>query len=60
MPQGALPKALFWDTHDPYDYLRLDAHESHDYAIFGGEDVKTGQEGDTKEVFGTRPLSDRP
>ena len=52
IPKGELPEALFWDTHDPYDYLRVDAHESHDYAIFGGEDVKTGQEGDTREVFG--------
>lgn len=51
LPAGALPEALFWDTHDPYDYLRIDSRADHEYAIFGGDDVKTGQEKDTKEVF---------
>ena len=43
IPTGALPIALFWDTQDPYHYLRVDRHEGFDYAIFGGEDHKTGQ-----------------
>jgi glycine/D-amino acid oxidase-like deaminating enzyme/nitrite reductase/ring-hydroxylating ferredoxin subunit len=51
LPKDTLPEALFWDTSDPYEYLRVDRHEDHDYAIFGGEDVKTGQEKDTREVF---------
>ena len=51
LPKGAVPQALFWDTADPYQYVRIDHREDHDYAIFGGEDVKTGQEGDTREVF---------
>lgn len=51
LPAGALPEALFWDTHDPYDYLRIDARADHDYAIFGGDDVKTGQEKDENDVF---------
>jgi glycine/D-amino acid oxidase-like deaminating enzyme/nitrite reductase/ring-hydroxylating ferredoxin subunit len=50
-PRGALPEALFWDTGDPYYYLRVDRHEDHDYAIFGGEDCKTGQEKDTTGNF---------
>lgn len=48
---GTVPEALFWDTADPYEYLRIDNREDHQYAIFGGEDVKTGQEKDTEEVF---------
>lgn len=43
VPKGALPLAMFWDTKNPYDYLRVDRHEDSDYIIFGGEDHKTGQ-----------------
>ena len=51
LPAGTLPAALFWDTGDPYDYLRVDSHPDHDYAVFGGEDCKTGQEENPHEVF---------
>jgi glycine/D-amino acid oxidase-like deaminating enzyme len=40
--KGVIPDALFWDTASPYHYLRLDRHRDYDYAIFGGEDHKTG------------------
>jgi glycine/D-amino acid oxidase-like deaminating enzyme/nitrite reductase/ring-hydroxylating ferredoxin subunit len=49
---GELPEAMFWDTGDPYYYLRIDRHPGYDYVIFGGEDHKTGQEQDTASVFG--------
>ena len=52
LPQGAVPEALYWDTTDPYYYLRIDSQAHHDYAIFGGEDCKTGQEDNPKLVFG--------
>jgi len=51
LAKDALPEALWWDTTDPYYYLRTDPHQDHLYAIFGGEDVKTGQEEDATEVF---------
>ena len=51
IPSGTVPEALFWDTTDPYYYLRIDRRTGHDYAIFGGEDVKTGQEDDTEKIF---------
>jgi nitrite reductase/ring-hydroxylating ferredoxin subunit len=51
MPKGTIPKALYWDTSDPYYYLRVDPRPDHDYVIFGGEDVKTGQEEDAQKVF---------
>lgn len=47
-PSGLLPDAIFSDTHDPYYYLRVDRHPQFDYAIFGGEDHKTGQEIDAE------------
>src|SRR5204862_2853472 len=51
LPRGTVPEALFWDTTDPYYYLRIDPQRTHDYAIFGGEDCKTGPEDDTRRVF---------
>jgi glycine/D-amino acid oxidase-like deaminating enzyme/nitrite reductase/ring-hydroxylating ferredoxin subunit len=41
--RGTVPDALFWDTSDPYHYLRVETHRDHDLIIFGGEDHKTGQ-----------------
>ena len=50
-PRGSVPEGLFWDTGDPYDYLRVDRKGDHDYVIFGGEDHKTGQVEHTIECF---------
>jgi len=50
-PAGSVPLALFWDTKDPYDYLRVDRHNGQDYIIFGGEDYKTGQVSETEGCF---------
>jgi glycine/D-amino acid oxidase-like deaminating enzyme/nitrite reductase/ring-hydroxylating ferredoxin subunit len=51
IPRGTAPEALFWDTGDPYDYLRIDRRHDHDFVIFGGEDHKTGQVEDTSQCF---------
>ena len=51
LPNGTCPEALFWATNDPYDYLRIDRHRQHDYAIFGGQDHKTGQSDRTDACF---------
>src|ERR1051325_2964605 len=51
VPSGTIPEASYWDTSDPYYYLRVDAGKGHDYAIFGGEDHKTGQKSNTQERF---------
>lgn len=51
IPKGTAPEASWWDTSDPYYYLRIDRHADHDYAIFGGEDHKTGQASDTTACF---------
>jgi glycine/D-amino acid oxidase-like deaminating enzyme/nitrite reductase/ring-hydroxylating ferredoxin subunit len=47
VPRDTVPDALFWDTANPYHYLRLDRRRDHDIIIFGGEDHKTGQVTDT-------------
>ncbi len=51
LPAGTLPEALFWDTNNPYQYLRIDDYPDYQYAIFGGEDVKTGQEREARAPF---------
>jgi glycine/D-amino acid oxidase-like deaminating enzyme len=51
VPKGTVPDALYWDTADPYHYLRLDPHRDYDYAIFGGEDHKTGPAADTEACY---------
>ncbi len=53
VPRGAVAKGLYWDTQDPYHYVRLqrvkDGAGEHDLLIVGGEDHKTGQADDTQE-----------
>ena len=51
VPKGTVTKALFWDTLDPYHYLRLKDGVGHDVLIVGGEDHKTGQADDATERF---------
>jgi glycine/D-amino acid oxidase-like deaminating enzyme/nitrite reductase/ring-hydroxylating ferredoxin subunit len=44
VPRGAVPDALWWDTADPYRYVRLQPGcEAHDLLIVGGEDHRTGE-----------------
>jgi len=50
-PRGTVPDALFWDTGDPYRYLRMQPAGDHDLLIFGGEDHKTGQADDGEERY---------
>lgn len=51
LPVGSVPEGLYWDMGDPYEYLRIEERDDHQFAIFGGADVKTGQERDAEEVF---------
>lgn len=54
VPKGSIPRGLYWDTPDPYHYIRLqDAPGSPDSEILivGGEDHKTGQADDATDRF---------
>jgi glycine/D-amino acid oxidase-like deaminating enzyme/nitrite reductase/ring-hydroxylating ferredoxin subunit len=53
VPRGSFPDALFWDTLDPYHYIRLVTHQDQadlpagsDLLVVGGADHKTGQDAD--------------
>ena len=50
-PKGEVPDALFWDSANPYHYLRIEPQADHDLVIFGGEDHKTGQADDTSACY---------
>jgi glycine/D-amino acid oxidase-like deaminating enzyme/nitrite reductase/ring-hydroxylating ferredoxin subunit len=58
IPKGSVPQGLYWDTPNPYHYIRIQhaedrsGHElDYDILIVGGEDHKTGQAQDTEERF---------
>ena len=53
LPKGSVVDALYWDTFDPYHYVRLQpgADETHDWLIVGGEDHKTGHAHDQDARF---------
>jgi glycine/D-amino acid oxidase-like deaminating enzyme/nitrite reductase/ring-hydroxylating ferredoxin subunit len=51
VPKGQVPDALWWDTSDPYNYLRVEPQRDVDVVIFGGEDHKTGQQDDTAGCY---------
>ena len=65
---GAIATALYWDTEDPYHYVRLqrtsnrelggDNDEPVDILIVGGEDHKAGQAQDvlTRDEWKRRRL----
>ena len=50
--RGALADALYWDTEDPYHYVRLTSGaDGKDVLIAGGEDHKTGEANDAPARF---------
>lgn len=56
VPGDSVPKSLFWDSGDPYHYMRI--QQAHPYSgprsdilIVGGEDHKTGQADDAEARF---------
>lgn len=53
IPKGSLRKALFWDTEEPYHYVRTCPQEGEggDILLVGGEDHRTGQEDHPNECF---------
>lgn len=56
VPRDTITRALYWDTGDPYHYVRLQrvgrGPNAYDLLIVGGEDHKTGQKNDGARRFG--------
>ena len=64
VPRGSVARALYWDTEDPYHYVRLQSGPvdpdagatgqtgAYDVLIIGGEDHRTGQWDDGAERYG--------
>jgi glycine/D-amino acid oxidase-like deaminating enzyme/nitrite reductase/ring-hydroxylating ferredoxin subunit len=51
IPKGYVTKALYWDTEEPYHYIRIKEENDFDIIIAGGEDHKTGQDDNMDERF---------
>jgi glycine/D-amino acid oxidase-like deaminating enzyme/nitrite reductase/ring-hydroxylating ferredoxin subunit len=54
VPKGTVPPALYWDTLDPYHYVRVqrnDDDNTSDVLIVGGEDHKSGQADDESQRY---------
>jgi glycine/D-amino acid oxidase-like deaminating enzyme/nitrite reductase/ring-hydroxylating ferredoxin subunit len=50
IPHGSVTPGLYWDTPDPYHYVRMERETpAHDILIVGGEDHKTGQADDFQQ-----------
>ncbi len=48
---GEMTDGLFWDTEEPYHYIRCQKIDDKNYIIVGGEDHRTGQENDYQSRF---------
>jgi glycine/D-amino acid oxidase-like deaminating enzyme/nitrite reductase/ring-hydroxylating ferredoxin subunit len=55
IPRGSVTRGLYWDTADPFHYIRLEnvqgGKTKNDILIIGGEDHKTGQDDDPTARF---------
>lgn len=52
--KGLIPPGLYWDTPDPYHYLRVQKKDDkHDWLLVGGEDHRTGQEDKNELKYST-------
>ena len=51
VPKEAAPDVLFWDTGDPYRYLRVVPGQSSDVLIFGGHDHRSDEHVDPEERY---------
>lgn len=56
IPRGSVTRALYWDTADPYHYVRVQSvsandGDHYDLLIVGGEDHKSGQADDAEQRY---------
>jgi glycine/D-amino acid oxidase-like deaminating enzyme/nitrite reductase/ring-hydroxylating ferredoxin subunit len=51
IPRGSVTRALYWDTADPYHYVRVQSSDEYDLLLVGGEDHKSGQADDGEQRY---------
>lgn len=52
IPKNSVATGLYWDTLDPYHYIRIQPiDDNHDLLIIGGEDHRTGIEKSYDDTF---------
>ncbi len=52
IPRGSVVNALYYDTPDPYHYIRIfPSDEKHDLLIIGGEDHRTAEVPDIEAIY---------
>jgi len=52
IPKGSVPSVLWWDTNDPYVYVRTSSFDAEsDVLIVGGEDHPVGREHNFEERY---------
>jgi glycine/D-amino acid oxidase-like deaminating enzyme/nitrite reductase/ring-hydroxylating ferredoxin subunit len=53
VPKGIFIKGLYWDTEDPYHYVRLEKsnNQQNEILLVGGEDHKTGQNDNPEHCY---------
>ncbi|MBC7788789.1 MAG: FAD-dependent oxidoreductase [Anaerolineae bacterium] len=51
VPTKSVPAGLYWNTAQPYKYIRIQPMDDHDVLLVGGEDHKTGQADDADARF---------
>lgn len=49
IPGASIPLGLFWDTEDPYHYIRIQRNIGGDLLLVGGEDQKAGRTDTSRE-----------
>jgi glycine/D-amino acid oxidase-like deaminating enzyme/nitrite reductase/ring-hydroxylating ferredoxin subunit len=50
--KGSVEDVLYWDTADPYHYVRLQPEDARDLLMVGGEDHRTGEADDAEARYG--------
>ncbi len=53
IPKASVIKGLYWDTEEPYHYIRLEKKEgqNNELLLVGGEDHKTGQNNNPEHSY---------
>jgi glycine/D-amino acid oxidase-like deaminating enzyme/nitrite reductase/ring-hydroxylating ferredoxin subunit len=51
LPADQIPHGLYWDTMEPYHFLRTEPSQGTDLVVFGGADHKTGQVTNTQNCY---------